>query len=169
MDQITQKNRQQPEISSFSGNSQEKNHKEKISAPKQSIDQEGKIAAPQKVVSNRQTAMYAGYSGPIPPPEMLEKYERLSEGLANRIIQMAEKEGDHRRSLETYVQKAHIDHIKRRDYEAKIGQIFAFLVAITTILAGTYAVTCGYNITGTVISLSGLAGIVSAFIYGRKH
>lgn len=116
-------------------------------------------------ISSQTTAIY---SGPIPPPEALARYEQLTPGLADRIVKMAETEGDHRRALETNGQKAQIEHIKRRDYEAKLGQFLAFFISITAIIAGAYTLIRGNNL-GTVISLSGLAVIVTAFIHGRKN
>ena len=40
------------------------------------------------------------YSGPIPPPEYLAKYNEIHPGLAERIIIMAESESVHRRKIE---------------------------------------------------------------------
>ncbi len=121
----------------------------------------------QKSISNQQTT--AIYAGPIPPPEALARYEQLTPGLADRIIKMAENEGNHRRTLEANGQKAQIEHLKRRDWEAKLGQLFGFLISITAITVGAYVVMQGHDTFGTVISLSGLAIIVTAFIHGRKN
>lgn len=41
------------------------------------------------------------FSGPIPPPHILAKYEEISGGgFANRIVTMAEKEQSHRHSVD---------------------------------------------------------------------
>ena len=39
---------------------------------------------------------FASFSGPIPPPAMLGKYEEYLIGSAERIVRMAEKEQEHR-------------------------------------------------------------------------
>lgn len=59
------------------------------------------------------------YSGPIPPPEALARYEEIQPGAADRIIKMAEKQQEHRMSLETKAIGGQIDQSKR-------GQIFWF-------------------------------------------
>ena len=41
------------------------------------------------------------YSGPIPPPEALARYEEIQPGAADRILKMAEKQQEHRMALET--------------------------------------------------------------------
>jgi len=108
------------------------------------------------------------YSGPIPDPASLAQYEKITPGLADRIVQMAEKEGEHRRHLEVFGQNANITLLQRRDREARVGQIFAFIISMTTIVTGGYVALNGHDVSGTFISLSGLCGIVTAFIYGRK-
>lgn len=38
------------------------------------------------------------FSGPLPPPQVLAQYESILPGSANRILSMAEKQSEHRRS-----------------------------------------------------------------------
>ncbi len=110
----------------------------------------------------------AAFSGPIPPPDVLAKYDELKSGLAERIVKMAEDQGNHRRSLEAKTLDAQIRHTKARDLEAKMGQIFAFILAIFTIIVGAYLVIHDYQISGTIFGGMGLVSIVVAFIYGTK-
>lgn len=63
------------------------------------------------------------YSGPIPPPEALARYEEIQPGAADRIIKMAEKQQEHRMSLETKAIGGQIDQSKR-------GQIFGFIAIL---------------------------------------
>lgn len=50
------------------------------------------------------------YSGPIPPPEALARYEEIQPGAADRIIKMAEKQQEHRMSLR---QKPLVDRLTK--------------------------------------------------------
>ncbi len=102
------------------------------------------------------------FSGPIPPPNVLENYERVLPGSADRIIKMAESEVRHRQEFEKINLTATIR-------ETKIGQILGFLIGVTTIVAGTISAINGAEIAGTVIGSSGVAGLVSVFILGRKQ
>lgn len=36
------------------------------------------------------------FQGPVPPPSMLKKYDQLVPGLANRLVELTEKEQAHR-------------------------------------------------------------------------
>jgi len=47
-----------------------------------------------------QTVSQQTFSGPIPPPEMLGQYDAIQNGLADRIVSMAESQQTHRQSLE---------------------------------------------------------------------
>lgn len=42
----------------------------------------------------------AVFAGPLPPPNILQAYEQVEAGLADRIVAMAEDQGRHRRELE---------------------------------------------------------------------
>lgn len=43
------------------------------------------------------------YSGPIPPPAMLKEYDDAVPGAASRILDLAERQADHRMDLEKKV------------------------------------------------------------------
>lgn len=40
------------------------------------------------------------FSGPLPPPEKLEHYDRIVPGLAERIVGLTERQSAHRQQLE---------------------------------------------------------------------
>lgn len=73
------------------------------------------------------------FQGPMPPPEMLEHYEHICPGFANRTLAMAEKQADNRRSLEQKVLDAKIRQ------ESK-GQMMAFILATLFLAVGAYAI-----------------------------
>lgn len=53
----------------------------------------------KKVVEAALTVMRSEiYSGPIPPPEAFEKYEKVLPGAADRIMKMTERQQEHRMS-----------------------------------------------------------------------
>lgn len=41
------------------------------------------------------------FSGPIPPPNLLERYEAITPGAADRILTMAENQSKHRIAAES--------------------------------------------------------------------
>lgn len=118
---------------------------------------------------NRVQIQQQMFSGPIPPPEILAQYDKLQAGLAERIVRMAEIQGEHRREQESKALTAQIAQIERRDHEAKRGQIFAFIIAISAIALGAFASIMGATVTGSIIGGLGLGGIITTFVYGRKR
>jgi uncharacterized membrane protein len=102
------------------------------------------------------------FAGPLPPPEAFQKYEAVLPGSAERILKMAEEQGTHRRSLES---KA----LNEDTRGARRGQIFAFILTVLTIVAGTYLVATGKPITGTIMGGVGLAATAGVFVYGSRQ
>lgn len=96
------------------------------------------------------------YSGPIPPPEALARYEEIQPGAADRILKMAEKQQEHRMALETKAIGGQVDQSKR-------GQIFGFIAIFLCIGAAVFfAVVCNMTkfaatfLTVTMVTLVGL-------------
>ena len=78
-----------------------------------------KSNSPQDGLSVHATIMQAeAYSGPIPPASELEKYEKIQQGAADRIIRMAEKQSSHRQAMETKMLDATIK-TEKKELEAK--------------------------------------------------
>lgn len=115
-----------------------------------------KGAQQKKVVTHHRQ-----FSGPLPPPSMLEAYDKVVPGAAERILTMAESEAKHRHNIENSL-------IKAESREIHLGQIFALIIGLTAILSGTYAATHGAPLAGTLIGAGGVIGLVTVFILGRK-
>ena len=103
----------------------------------------------------------AEFSGPLPPPDELEKYERVSPGAAERIIAMAETQSSHRHELEKSL-------VNSEYKQASKGQICAAIIGTLAIISGTIAGILGAQWTGSVIGGLVVVGLVSAFIQGRR-
>jgi uncharacterized membrane protein len=133
---------------------------------KQEIKNNKSPSAIPAVISHQFTATY---SSPLPPPEILAQYEKISPGLVQKIIELTEIQGNHRRELEAKKLEAEISHQKRRDCEAKIGQLCALFIAVSAIVGGTITAIYGYEWAGGLIGVSGIGGIVYTFVHGRKE
>ncbi len=57
----------------------------------------------------------ASFSGPLPPPSMLESYEKTIAGSADRILRMAEKEQDHRIDWENTALQGNISYFNTKE------------------------------------------------------
>ena len=103
------------------------------------------------------------FSGPIPPPEIIEKYEKISSGAADRIITMAEKQSQHRQELEKEI-------VKNEGRDSFLGVVFAFIISIACLIAGVIvSVLTPQNAgIGAVFGISGLGSVVCSFIQGTR-
>ena len=109
-----------------------------------------------------------GFSGPIPPPEVLDGYDRIQPGFASRIIAMAETENDHRRQMERSIVQGGLASQKSQFSEARVGQICAAIITIAALGLGCYTALNGHDVTGGVLGASGVGGIVTTFVLGRS-
>src|ERR1700687_4427800 len=71
------------------------------------------------------------FQGPLPRPEDFAAYERVLPGAADRILKMAEKQGDHRQLLERRVIWG--DLIK-----AMMGPVLAYLTFAGSMFGAVY-------------------------------
>lgn len=83
--------------------------------------------------------------GPIPSPEILEKYQAIDPSLPSQIIAQAWEEGNHRRQKEIKVLEQDERNSKRDHREVMTGHITGFLVA------------AGFLGTGILLMYSGIS------------
>lgn len=107
-------------------------------------------------------------SGPLPDPDILIRYNDACPGAADRIVAMAEAEAVHRRAMERTILDGQVMDLRCNHREVLLGQIFAFVIGLFVVGCGTLAIVKGFPIAGSVVSGSGVVGLVSAFIMGRK-
>jgi len=101
------------------------------------------------------------FSGPIPPPEELEKYENITPGFASRIMSMAENQSSHRQALEK-------DVVFSNNKKSFRGQTFAFIIGLVTITFGFILLMNDKDTEGYSVMLGTVITLVGVFIYGKK-
>lgn len=102
------------------------------------------------------------FSGPLPPPEALARYEQILPGAADRITRMAEAQSAHRQGIETKVVDSNIAR-------EKTGQWLGAGLYLFTIAAGTWLIAQGYNTGGLATVISSSVGAVSIFVIGIRR
>ncbi len=100
------------------------------------------------------------HEGPIPPPQLLEAYERLCPGAAARIMQWAEDDLTHSRVMERSV----LETVSR---ERKRGQICALIACVAAFGAAAYCAHAGAFVAAGVIGGATVVGLVAAFVGAR--
>ena len=110
----------------------------------------------------KQLFQMISYHAPLPPPAMLESYERILPGSAKRIFERMERQADHRQQMEGKELDAGVAAQTR-------GQIFGFVLGLVGMLGGFLLIWHGANIIGLSIFILTLASLVGVFIYGKKE
>jgi uncharacterized membrane protein len=103
----------------------------------------------------------SAWSGPLPPPEALDRFNRVVPGSAERIIVEWEEEARHRR---LYERRA----LMLRMVERIGGRLLAFIFAMLALGVAAYSISMGQPWPAAVIGGGTIASVVAALIYGRS-
>lgn len=101
------------------------------------------------------------HSGPkktievLPSPEMLESYDYVVEGSAERIIGMFEREQQHRHSWEARALRVHM-------VSTILGQVLGFLIAMAIFISASLIGIYGDKTLGATIWVFGMSIVVMA-------
>lgn len=76
------------------------------------------------------------WSGPLPPPAALERFNQIVPNGAERIVAMAEKEQSHRIEYEKVGLAATIK-------EVRLGQVLGALISLAAVLGAIYTASIG--------------------------
>jgi uncharacterized membrane protein len=120
------------------------------------LQQDNPINNHLKLVSQQ-----VSFSGPIPHPDLLQKYDQIIPNGADRIVTMAENQSRHRQHLEKWA-------VIGGTILSYVGVFIAGAIALFVSYYGYLLILNGYAIPGTIFSGVGLVGLVSAFIYGTR-
>ena len=102
------------------------------------------------------------YRGPIPPPIILEQYNNVVPGGAERIMAMAEKQAEHRMNLEKSVIESDV-------WRSNTGLILGFGAMLFIGLVGLLIATWGQSpMYGAGVITISLASIIGIFVVGKK-
>jgi len=88
----------------------------------------------------------------LPPPHVLQEYEKLSEGATDRLLEMAEIEQAHRHDWED-------DCLRAYTKSHRIGQLFGVIIALAIIAASVGLAVSGYSHTASVVAASGFLSL----------
>ncbi len=113
------------------------------------------------VIENKIQHSSSLFKGPVPPPDILEGYNKVVINGAERILSMAEKQSYHRMQLENYAIKGEIK-------QSKTGQIFAFVLAILGLGLATFLEFYDHTTIAGILASTTIVGLVTVFIIGKK-
>ncbi|MEN5378906.1 DUF2335 domain-containing protein [Sphingobacterium kitahiroshimense] len=108
----------------------------------------------------RTVVQMKSHSAPIPDPETLAGYNNIVPGAAERILVMAEKQQEHRMTLES-------KHLNEQLGQSKLGQIFGLIIALVALFAGSFLTMHDYDYVGGILLGATLVSLVAVFVLGK--
>jgi len=102
------------------------------------------------------------FSGPVPPPSFLGRYNDVVPQGAERILAMAERQSKHRELLEAQVVAGNLEIQKQ-------GNTRAFILALIVILGGIYLMATGKSGWGFAAIITSLTSLVSVFAIAKSE
>ena len=101
------------------------------------------------------------FSGPIPHPDIIQGYENVVPGSADRIIKMAEVQAQHRQDMESIM-------VRAESRDGLLGVLFAFALGIGSLVASVVVVVMVPQSSGAISSaalgITGIGSIITAFL-----
>lgn len=91
---------------------------------------------------------------------VLEGYESIVPGAADRILAMAEKNND-------YLNEMDKEALRSGYAERRLGQIFALVIALFALSVSVVLAYTGNETTASIVGGSTVVGLVSIFVVGR--
>lgn len=101
------------------------------------------------------------WRGPLPSPDQLRRFDDVVPGAAERIIRMAEQEGEHTREVEMRITRATLA-------TQRVGQVMAFAIAIMAMIIAYCLAMADHGAVASVLVGGTLAAIVGAFLGARR-
>ena len=102
------------------------------------------------------------YSGSIPHPSIVARWEKVVPGSADRILTLSEDHQGHRMEMERVM---FAEFIGRE----KLGMWFYFIIALVMIIGGIAVILAGYSTAGLVALAAPVATIAGAFIFSYRR
>ena len=103
----------------------------------------------------------------MPPPSMLREYDAELPGLAERLVARAEAEQQFRHKTGEF----QMDTVSKEQWHAAaktyLGQILAFIIAMTAIGGGIILLALGKSTAGLASIIAALVALVAVFIAGK--
>ena len=111
--------------------------------------------------NNKQPGVKVFSADKLPPPEVLQEYERIIPGITKLLLEI----GDKQMRLKHDIEKRAMNINSLKSFA---GLIFGFLIGIFGMGGGFYLTFKGYNVIGIIFTSSTLVTLVMTFIYGSQ-
>lgn len=100
------------------------------------------------------------FSGPLPPPEHFEAYEKTLPGATDRIMTMTEKQVDHRIDMEKTI-------VKKKFFQSTLGQVLATILILFFGFISYSLAMNGHDTVAGIIGVTTVIGLAVVFVLNK--
>jgi uncharacterized membrane protein len=111
----------------------------------------------KKVNPSLEQAVQRTVYADLPPPEVLQAYEEIVPGTTKKLLQMAEREQQHRHAWEDA-------YLIRQTKSYRIGQLFGFVAALVIIILASILAISDKTEAATIVAVPGLLVLTATSI-----
>lgn len=141
-----------------------KNKKPRIKHQNKSITRNTGAKPDNSITAVEQKA----FSGPIPPPDILEAYKKINPEIPEKIIHNFLQESHHRREFEKRSLEANVEISQKNSAQKTRGQYLGFIITIAGFLTAGLVSIIGHDAeTASLIGGGTLVSLVAVFVTGR--
>ncbi len=150
-----------PQSVAQESHSQERAVGEQASAP--AIPQVDSIPEERGIATSEEQRIIYGevFAGPLPPPHMLQGYEEVLSGAADRIVRMAESQANHRQEQESRILTA-------ATQLSKLGMFLGFCLALAILGVAGWLISIREWYSVLIGTFKIMVTLVSLFVLGRR-
>jgi uncharacterized membrane protein len=102
------------------------------------------------------------YSGPLPHPDILKRYNDLDPSFSKTIFSHFKEEQEHRHRIDNKAIDGAISSDKRAQY-------MAFIICLVVLGISFYSVYSGKEVAGIIGLVMSLGGLIAAFLKGNSN
>jgi len=117
--------------------------------------------SPTPAAQGARVTASVSYSGPLPLPADLERYDAIVPGMAERLRAKFEQQADHRMALENHVIRS---DVRRGNW----GLAAAFVFGLAVLAASVALILNGHEGAGTTALLVEFVTFGGLFLYGNE-
>ncbi len=118
-------------------------------------------SVPEQEINELEVTITTSFSGPLPSPFILEQYERVLPGCAERLVAAFEHQYRHRIELEARTNKAQL-------YQSAIGQMMGGLIVIACLSITAWMGFLGHTGLAVALGTTTVVGLATIYFLGKK-
>lgn len=100
-------------------------------------------------------------SSPFPDPDLIQRYEDVLPGGADRVFTLIEVQSAHRQQLER-------SNLRWATIRSFGGLIAGFIIALVGLIISGKVIIDGQAVAGTILGSGDLLALVSLFVFGQR-